>query len=413
MRIFYAVPLCIFLCVTNRVRDNLDAVDSLRMPCEEERDRADTAIEVIDRLLSGQGRCLQRLAVELLALHGVDLIEAERGNAEPEAAEHILNPGITPERDHTAAENHICPLRVDIKADARDAGNEAKLIHELLAVRQLPAIDNEADEDLSGRKALPDQDVAQKSPAGRLVICGNLPFSGKCKDRLKNARVLLRREQTIRHGDERVRAAGVEPRRKAHAFIRGARRLHTGRDSRPFVPRTAVGDVRSLRPGRVSRPFVPRPAVGDVRSLRPGRAGRLHHPDRVLRLVAVAVGHIHADDRPHLKVRQTADARHRILHELPLPRKLRGVVHLLQAAAAAAARLGARSRDTARTGLKDLFDARKCVRLLRARHAGQHLIADQCVLHKQREAVRVADALAVLREIFDCNCQEIIFIHMV
>ena len=80
------VKLCVRDAVQRRVlagvldglRDDLDAVDLLRLLAQEEGDRADAAVEVPDIFRALKAGELERRAVHLFGLYRVHLVEAER-----------------------------------------------------------------------------------------------------------------------------------------------------------------------------------------------------------------------------------------------------------------------------------------------------------------------------------------------
>lgn len=86
-----AVQRRILAGVLDGLRDDLDTVDLLRLLTQEEGDRADTAVEVPDIFRTLEVGEFKRRAVHLFGLHRVHLVEAERGDAEADLADGILD----------------------------------------------------------------------------------------------------------------------------------------------------------------------------------------------------------------------------------------------------------------------------------------------------------------------------------
>ncbi len=158
----FSMPFCAALiCILDRLRDDLDADGLFRVPRKTERDRARAAVKVEYRLSPGQSGQLHGLFIQALSLCVVDLIKRRGGQAELQPAERIGDGPIAIKRMEFRAEDGIALFGVGRKYDRRDARLGSKQGRdELLFLRQLRAVGDDADEELPAFRAEADIDVA-------------------------------------------------------------------------------------------------------------------------------------------------------------------------------------------------------------------------------------------------------------
>ena len=171
LSVFHAVLRSVEFRILDRLRDDLHADGLFCMPGQTERDRARAAVQVEDGLVPGQTSQLHGLFVQPLRLRVVDLIKRRGGQEELQPAERIGDGPIAIKRMEFRAEDGIAFFGVGGKYDRRDAGLGGKQGRdELLFLRQLRAVGDDADEDLPAFRAEADIDVADIAGVRLLVI---------------------------------------------------------------------------------------------------------------------------------------------------------------------------------------------------------------------------------------------------
>ena len=116
---------------------HLDAPDRERVGGEREPDRADPAVEVVDRLVALDGGRLARELVEALGHAGVGLQERVGADAETQAEQLLLDRLLAPEQRR----GQVRDLRrrvVDRPVDRAHLGEAAERVDELVALEALP-----------------------------------------------------------------------------------------------------------------------------------------------------------------------------------------------------------------------------------------------------------------------------------
>ena len=170
--------------VAHGVAVALHADDFLGAAAGENADSAGAAVSVDHRLRSGQPSELQRLAVEHLRLHGVDLVKRARRDAEREVPELLAD--ISRAIEHLAvwAEHKARLPGVDVLHDGRDVRVPLQQrAHEVALAGQHAVRRHEHDEDLPAAPAAPYEHVPQRAAAGVLVIGADLEALEQAADR--------------------------------------------------------------------------------------------------------------------------------------------------------------------------------------------------------------------------------------
>lgn len=132
LRVGDAVALGVSASILDRLGDYLHADDTSRAPSHRQPYRTRAAVEVGDGLAACRSGIFERLRVEALRLHGVDLIEGKRRDLDLIAAHLIGNGVASPERETALAENDVRARGIDIEHDTFDVG---EALGQLLAER--------------------------------------------------------------------------------------------------------------------------------------------------------------------------------------------------------------------------------------------------------------------------------------
>ena len=167
------LPIAVQLLVLDRAGDrllaDLDPPHRHRLSGHREADRADAAVEVVDRLAAGQRGELARDRVQLRGHLGVRLQERVRADAEAQAVDLLLDRVVAPEQLGRQV-RHLGDARVHRPVDRLDRGDRGQHLDQALAVEALAAARHELDEHLAGVAALADEQVAQVALVRLLVV---------------------------------------------------------------------------------------------------------------------------------------------------------------------------------------------------------------------------------------------------
>lgn len=169
----------ILLCVSNRVAHGvavvLHADDLPGAAAGKNADGAGAAVGVDHRLRAGQPGKLQRLAVEHLRLHGIDLVKRARRDAEREFTELLVDRAGAVEHLAVRAEHETRLPAVDVVDNGGDlrVALQQGFDEVALAGKHTPPR-HEHDHDLPAAKSALDEHVPQRAAPGVLVIGLNL-----------------------------------------------------------------------------------------------------------------------------------------------------------------------------------------------------------------------------------------------
>lgn len=210
LRVGKAVPGGVLLGVGDGLRDDLRPDDALGFPGETEGDGTRAAVEVHRRLLPGEGGKVQGQAVEDLGLGGIYLIEGGDRQAEGETTHLVHQVVLAPQGAVGLPQDHVGLFLVDPQDHALQTGlrrpegpDQLLLAGEGLAVAEQAA------------KALPgpvdaDIEVAEKAPAGALVVGGDMAGGHVVLQGPAEAGARLGLEETVLHVGDGVGPGGVE-----------------------------------------------------------------------------------------------------------------------------------------------------------------------------------------------------------
>ena len=169
--------------VAHGVAVALHADDFLGAAAGENADGAGAAVSVDHRLRSGQPGELQRLAVEHLRLHGIDLVKRARRDAECEFSELLFDVAGAVEHLAVRAEHEARLPAVHIVDDGGDLRVALQQrFHEVALAGEHAPPRHEHDHDLPAAKPALDEHVAQRAAPGVLIVGLNLEAAQQAAD---------------------------------------------------------------------------------------------------------------------------------------------------------------------------------------------------------------------------------------
>ena len=110
--VFDLVDFRIVLRIRNCLRDDFDAVDFFGFLREEQGNRSDAAVEIPDRLISGETCIFQGKTVQLFRLRRVDLVEGQRGDPIFYGSNIVCDIPLSLQAADFFSHDHIGPLTV-------------------------------------------------------------------------------------------------------------------------------------------------------------------------------------------------------------------------------------------------------------------------------------------------------------
>ena len=110
--VFDLVDFRIVLRIRDCLRDDFDAVDFFGFLREEQGNRSDAAVEIPDRLISGEACVFHGKAVQLFRLRRVDLVEGQRGDPIFYVSNIVGDIPLSPQAADFFSHDHIGPLTV-------------------------------------------------------------------------------------------------------------------------------------------------------------------------------------------------------------------------------------------------------------------------------------------------------------
>lgn len=209
IRIGDAVPGGVGLGVGDGGGNDLRTDDLARAPGHDQRDGTDTAVEVQHQLVPGESGKRQGLFIEDLCLVPIHLVEGGDRDAEGEAAEGVVQPGMAPEGPQLPPQHHIGPLLIDRYRHAgqpRRGGAEGR-DQRLLPGEGFGAVDHQAAQDLRPGEA--EIEVTEQAGMGFFLIGGHTPLQHPGQNGPAEGGSGLRLEQAVLHVDHVV-APGTE-----------------------------------------------------------------------------------------------------------------------------------------------------------------------------------------------------------
>lgn len=186
-------------------------------------DGACAAVEVEQYVAGRGGRICGCLRVEMFSHFRVDLIEGQRADAENPAAERVGQPFFALEQNAGFTEDDVCPRSVDVQPHAFDGRTACRqLVREPVEGGFVARRHDQNGADIAVLCAA-QEDMAQQSPAARLIVGAHAARRQQLGDRLTDGGEGGVLQQTAILSDNAVRA----PREKAGAeragFVLGYR----------------------------------------------------------------------------------------------------------------------------------------------------------------------------------------------
>jgi hypothetical protein len=259
-RVFDAVFLSVFLRVFHGLLHNFHADYMFGLLCHGKPDGSGAAIEVQNRFLTGQSGVFSGQIVETFRLTRVHLIERLGRDAEPQAAENIGNVVLPASGAEFFAENHVCLVAVYVDDKAFQSRHSLfEQVGKFLFVMHAVSVYHNTGHNFAGCLSFAQEQMAQAAAPGGFIIDAVARFAGPFAESLHRRGEFLRLEQAFFAVDDAVAVYGIEAERNVSVC--------------PFS-------------------------------------------DGKLRLVAVAVRFICADDRLQHGIMQTSDAFQSVLHTL-------------------------------------------------------------------------------------------------
>ena len=262
--------------------------------------------------------------------------------------------------------NHIrlCPVYADRNADnplclrfSLFQPQFRQLFHQLLRRRKLSRVNYQTDHNLSGGKPGANQHMAHQSGSLLFTVSAHMILPHKRKNRFQNYLIFRRPKRTFRVRNDVMRPARIKAGDQITVFI-------------------------------------------------------ISH--RILRFIAVMPGLLHPDDRLHDRVnplrRKPADPNQVSPHFILFIFQLLVIMHGLNLAAPALPVKRAFRLHTKRRRRRHLLYSRVSVIFFAFRDSCLDDIADHGILYKQGITFRPADPLAVISDIFNADCNHVIFL---
>ena len=150
--------------------DHLDANDGFRLLCEAKCNCAGAAIQIQNGFFTFEICCRQSFLIQYFRLITVDLIERSRRNSESQTAQDIFNCIFAPQNLGSVAQNGIAFSGVEIDADGGHAVELGQLCNQELFLRNILAVDDQADHNLTCCACCTHENMSHKSLMRGFII---------------------------------------------------------------------------------------------------------------------------------------------------------------------------------------------------------------------------------------------------